>query len=66
MSITRPLTRTAAVAATSLVAAAAPGAILAGPASAKTYRKSAVTQAHHWKHTANDHRFKRIRMKPHS
>jgi hypothetical protein len=46
MSMTRPLNRTTVIAAATLVAAAAPGAILTGPAVAKTQRRIVAAQSH--------------------
>jgi hypothetical protein len=56
MSMTRSLNRTAAVAVATLVAAAAPGAILTGPAVAKTQRHMVAAQTNRRQHTTRRNR----------
>jgi hypothetical protein len=54
MSMTRPLNRTAAVAAATLLTAAAPAAILTGPAVAKTQRHTVAALSHRSDTTRRD------------
>lgn len=68
MSMTRSLNRTAAVAAATVVATAAPGAILTGPAVAKPHRHTVAAQTHRRQHTTKHDRqlhVLRVRKTPH-
>jgi hypothetical protein len=56
MSMNRSITKTAAVAAASLIAAAAPSAILAAPSVARAYRPAAATRVHHSNHPTRKNR----------
>jgi hypothetical protein len=68
MSMSRSITKTAAIAAASLVAGAAPGAVLAGPAAAHPQRRLAATSTHGHQRAIKHNRKLRthhIRQTPH-
>ena len=56
MSMTRSLTKTAAIAAASLVAGAAPSAVLAGPVSAHPQHRLAASSTQRQQRAAQHHR----------